>query len=86
LLEASHILPYRGEEFNHPSNGLLLRTDLHTLFDLSLLRIEPDTLTVWIHESVKDPNYSQFHGRPLTITSRNAPSNEALQVRWEVRE
>ena len=84
LLEAAHILPYRGEEFNHPSNGLLLRTDLHTLFDLGLLRIAPDTLTVWIHESVKDPNYSQFHGSPLTITSRNSPSNEALQVRWEV--
>jgi HNH endonuclease len=33
ILEAAHISPYRGEEDNHPENGLLLRADLHTLFD-----------------------------------------------------
>ena len=35
VLEAAHIWPYRGTNDNHPSNGLLLRADLHTLFDLS---------------------------------------------------
>ncbi|MEH1887220.1 MULTISPECIES: HNH endonuclease signature motif containing protein [unclassified Nostoc] len=32
-LEAAHIIPYSETENNHPSNGLLLRADLHTLFD-----------------------------------------------------
>jgi putative restriction endonuclease len=46
VLEAAHIRPYRGEENNHPENGLLLRADLHTLFDLDLLGIHPSTLAV----------------------------------------
>lgn len=83
LLEAAHILPYRGEEYNHPSNGLLLRTDLHTLFDLGLIKIEPQTLTVCIADSIQDPNYSQFNSRTLIFTDRNLPSMEALQMRWE---
>jgi len=41
VLEAAHIKPYRGEDDNHPGNGLLLRADIHTLFDLDLLGVEP---------------------------------------------
>ena len=49
VLEAAHINPYRGEEDNHPANGLLLRSDIHTLFDLDLLGIEPEKLRVELH-------------------------------------
>jgi hypothetical protein len=48
VLEAAHIIPYRGPETNHVQNGLLLRADLHTLFDLDLLWIDPDTLSVLV--------------------------------------
>lgn len=37
-LEAAHIVPYLGTETNHVQNGLLLRADIHTLFDLGCLR------------------------------------------------
>lgn len=40
VLDAAHIRPYRGTQSDHPANGLLLRTDLHTLFDKHLLTIE----------------------------------------------
>ena len=40
-LEAAHITPYLGEETNHPQNGLLLRADIHSLFDLGLLSVDP---------------------------------------------
>jgi HNH endonuclease len=40
-LEAAHILPYRGPAFDHVTNGLLRRADIHTLFDLNLIGIEP---------------------------------------------
>lgn len=43
-LEAAHIMPYQGPGTNHPSNGLLLRADLHTLFDLGLLSVDHETL------------------------------------------
>lgn len=41
-LEAAHILPYRGEHTNRVANGLLLRADIHTLFDLDLIGVNPD--------------------------------------------
>lgn len=37
LLEAAHIIPYRGDQTNDVTNGLLLRVDLHRLFDAHLL-------------------------------------------------
>ncbi len=43
VLEAAHIRPYRRPEDNDVKNGLLLRADIHTLFDLNLLGIEPGT-------------------------------------------
>ena len=48
VLEAAHIKPYQGENDNHPQNGLLLRADIHTLFDLNLLGIQPERLQVEI--------------------------------------
>lgn len=49
-LEAAHIRPYRGEHTNITANGLLLRADIHTLFDLGLLAVNPETLTVVISD------------------------------------
>lgn len=40
VLEAAHITPYLGPKSNKPSNGLLLRADIHTLFDLHLISID----------------------------------------------
>jgi hypothetical protein len=42
VLEAAHISPYRGDHTNHVTNGLLLRADVHTLFDLGLLKVHPN--------------------------------------------
>lgn len=40
ILEAAHIIPYRGEHTNDVTNGLLLRADIHNLFDLGLIKID----------------------------------------------
>lgn len=40
-LEAAHIEPYRGTPTNDLRNGLLLRADVHTLFDLQLVTVLP---------------------------------------------
>ena len=39
VLQAAHILPYTDAETNKIDNGLLLRADLHNLFDLYLISI-----------------------------------------------
>ena len=42
VLEAAHIQPYMGPASNHIQNGLLLRADLHNLYDAELVGITPD--------------------------------------------
>jgi putative restriction endonuclease len=42
VLEASHIKPYAQEGPHEVSNGLLLRADLHRLFDQGYLTVMPD--------------------------------------------
>ena len=63
--EAAHITPYLGSLTNHVSNGLLLWTDLHTLFDCGLLAIEPTTRTIVIANSLKASTYAKIAGKKL---------------------
>ncbi len=65
VLEAAHIKPHLGEWTNTPSNGLLLRADLHTLLDCSLLAVEAETLRVVVAPSIRASSYGKLHGRPL---------------------
>lgn len=81
VLEAAHIDPYRGKESNHLENGLILRADLHTLFDLDLLGIEPETLSVKLHPDACRSGYESFDNRPLLVTDLR-PGAQALKVRW----
>jgi hypothetical protein len=82
VLEAAHIRPYRGPNDNHPSNGLLLRADLHTLFDVNLLGIEPESLRIRVAKRVMDLEYRSCDGKTLVCESSARPSPEALQARW----
>ena len=55
VLDAAHIVSYRGPETNHPANGLLLRTDLHTLFDLRMVAVDVDTMTLLVSPDSQPP-------------------------------
>jgi HNH endonuclease len=81
VVDAAHIKPYRGKKDNHYENGLLLRTDLHTLFDLDYMGIDPKTLKVEIHPEVREVGYRQFDGVRLQCDSKR-PSVKALSIRW----
>lgn len=84
VLEAAHIKPYLGSHTNVVQNGLLLRGDLHTLFDLKLLRIEPKTRRVAIAEALRGTEYSAFEGRLLTApaAASDAPAADCLDYAW----
>ncbi len=81
LLEAAHILPFRGSADNHPENGLLLRADVHTLFDLNLLGIEPNELRIKLRPHVAK-EYAQFNGQCLRCSVGIRPSKDALRERY----
>jgi predicted restriction endonuclease len=83
VLEAAHIEPHVDRGDNSAGNGLLLRSDLHALFDEGLLRIHPETLEVQLDASVDDPHYSVFNGRKLRPRIDKVElSIEALEARW----
>lgn len=84
LLEAAHITPYLGPHTNSITNGLLLRADLHTLWDLGLLAVTLDTETVWVSPQVNDPTYRVLEGAHLTEPTNPAqrPSVAALLQHW----
>jgi hypothetical protein len=82
VLEAAHIKPYRGEQDNHPENGLLLRSDIHTLFDLDLLGIDPDRMEVELHPSLTE-EYGELAGVQIECGSERFLSRKALGIRYE---
>ncbi len=84
-LEAAHITPYLGDQTNHPQNGLLLRSDIHSLFDLGLLSVDPSALTVVLAENLQMSSYSEIHGQQVSVPrdSRIAPSQSALEQHFE---
>jgi HNH endonuclease len=85
VLEAAHIYPYSGPDTNHVANGLLLRADLHTLFDLGIVRIDPKTFKVLIDKKLTDRGYRQFHDKKLRLPNSvsDYPSRTALTKRIE---
>ena len=82
-LEAAHLLPYRGAATNRVQNGLLLRSDLHTLFDLGQLAIDPESLQVLLAPSLMQTDYAEFLGRSLRRPrdQKLYPDFEALRRR-----
>lgn len=75
VLEAAHILSFAEKGPNEISNGLLLRSDFHKLFDTGLITITPD-LTVEISPRIREEwfngkVYYRLHGSPLA----NLPDN-----------
>jgi hypothetical protein len=61
ILEAAHIVPYKGAHTHRTDNGLLLRSDIHTLFDLGLLWVSQER-TVQLAEELGTGEYGSFHG------------------------
>jgi hypothetical protein len=80
VLDAAHIIPYRGPHTDHPANGILLRTDLHTLFDLRLVTVDVASWRILLSPQLEGSSYSEFHGRSVYLPSisRLWPSKEAL--------
>ncbi|OJH41041.1 hypothetical protein BON30_09045 [Cystobacter ferrugineus] len=60
---------------------MLLRTDIHTLFDLNLLGIDPESLRIHLHPRIKGSEYERFDGKRLACEAKLL-SKEALELRW----
>lgn len=87
VLEAAHIAPYNGEQTNDPRNGLLLRADIHLLFDLDLIGINPKTMKIVLSDKAKTPTYAKYDGndlrQPIEPFEHCRPYVKCLELRWQ---
>ena len=81
ILEAAHIVPYKGPHTNHVSNGLLLRADLHTLFDMRLIAFD-DQFNIIVSGRLFDTEYNYWGGRALRLPDEEGkrPNLDALRA------
>jgi putative restriction endonuclease len=75
-LEAAHIKPFAEGGSHNPSNGLLLRRDIHALFDTGYVTVTPD-LRFNVSRRIKEEfengrQYYQYHGQ--SIVPPNSPN------------
>lgn len=85
VLDAAHIKPYSQAGLHVISNGLLLRKDLHTLFDRGYITVNQD-YRIEVSRYIKEEygngkEYYSYHGKPLAIVPDNSfdkPSREFL--------
>jgi hypothetical protein len=82
VLQAAHIQPVAKSGSHSLKNGLLLRADIHNLFDLGLLTIDGNYL-VMLDESIrKSKTYKSLHGQRLVVIpkiSTEKPSKALLK-------
>jgi hypothetical protein len=79
-LDAAHIHPYFGRATNAISNGLLLRADIHRLFDERLISVDTRTMTEIVSPELKGTAYEAFDGSRLWLPKdpKFMPSIKAL--------
>jgi hypothetical protein len=79
-LEAAHISPYRGDHSNGVHNGLLLRADIHSLFDQGFLAIDGEYRVLLEPKIGRSEHYGTLHGSFIALPENEGqrPSLEAL--------
>jgi len=84
VLEAAHISPYSGKASNVPQNGIILRADIHALFDLNLIKFT-ENYEIDVSEKLKNSIYWQYNSKTLflPILRANRPSKKALKSRTQ---
>lgn len=67
LLETVFVTSHDRERADHPSQCLVLRSDLRTLYELKLLAIHPTTLKVLLAPQLIASDYGPLQGRRITL-------------------
>lgn len=79
VLEAAHIISHTDTQDYRTANGLLLRADLHTLFDLRLISIDPRTAKVAVSRRLGD-TYQPLNGCIINLPADPACHPDPLSL------
>jgi len=82
VLEAGHLYSYAKLGEHHEHGGLLLRRDVHRLFDDGGLAVDPTALTIDVAPDLADyPQYARLHGERIRVPVVD-PQVEWLEKHW----
>ena len=89
VLEAAHIRPYAQGGAHLITNGLLLRSDLHTLFDAGYVTVSTEyrfEVSRRIREEFENGrDYYAFHGHPIRVPSARDQLPDPVLLDWHNR-
>jgi predicted restriction endonuclease len=80
VLEACHIIPHAKTGDNSLDNGLLLRSDIHVLFDEHLMTLANDGLRILVHKDVTAPEYINLSGKSTRLRP-STPESHLMLIR-----
>ncbi len=85
-LEAAHIRPYSDGGEHEPHNGLLLRRDIHSLFDAGYVTVTPD-LRFEVSRRIREEyengrHYYALHGQEIAAPADAAQRPDVTALTW----
>ena len=85
-LEAAHIRPYGDGGKHEAQNGLLLRSDIHSLFDTGYVTVTP-SLNFEVSRRIREEfengkDYYALHGRPIAAPRRFLDHPDPHALAW----
>lgn len=89
-LEAAHIRPYSDGGEHAANNGLLLRRDLHSLFDSGYVTVTPD-LNFEVSRRIREEfengkHYYALHGQRIVVPEDASQRPNAAALSWHNRQ
>jgi putative restriction endonuclease len=89
-LDAAHIQPFGEGGVHEVSNGLLLRSDIHKLFDKGYVGVTPDHRFV-VSKRLKDEfangrSYYPLHGEEIRLPKRAEEQPSSKWLEWHMDE
>ena len=85
-LDAAHIRPFSDVESHDPTNGILLRSDVHRLFDAGYLTVTPDhrvEASTTMREDFNDgESYLRLHGSRIHLPARESLQPDPAALLW----
>ena len=86
VLDAAHLFTFAERPEHVETAGLLLRADVHRLFDRLLLTIEPHTWQSRVAPPLLEryPLLADLHGRDIDVAEARRPDPSYLEEHWGV--
>jgi predicted restriction endonuclease len=90
VLEAAHIRPFAVQQLYEVRNGILMRSDIHRLYDGGLVTVAPD-LTFRVSRSIERDYsngkiYYALDGKKISLPENPALQPDIASLGWHANE